>query len=158
MRAIFVCLIALGIGLLDQASKLWVERSFLLGESMEIWEPFIRLTHTTNTGAAFGLFREHPGLLSVMGFAVILGLLLFIVRQKSFEARAGAGMACILGGAIGNMTDRIFRGAVVDFLDIGFHSHRWPAFNLADSLITAGILILWLTLLRKSKTHAPRAS
>ena len=130
---------------LDFASKAWIQGHFLLGQSMELLGDWVRLTYLLNPGAAFGL---NVGAWSRVVFAalavVAVGVITLIVRETPPGERMRlSALALILGGAMGNLLDRLrAHGAVVDFLDVGFGIYRWPVFNLADVGVTAGALLL----------------
>lgn len=129
---------------LDQATKLWVERSFQLYESVTLL-PVFDLTYLRNTGAAFSFLAGAGGwqrwFFSLLAVGVSVGI---IVWLRGVHARAqawlAAGLALILGGALGNVIDRLNFGAVVDFLDFHAGGWHWPAFNVADSAITVGVI------------------
>jgi len=121
----------------DQLSKLIVRENLSLGESWPS-EGLFRLTHGTNSGSAFGLFPSQTGLL-VVASIVAIGFLVFFYRSYAMPRpllRFAIGLQ--LGGAIGNLVDRLRAGAVVDFIDVG----RWPIFNVADSSIVVGMSVL----------------
>ena len=104
---------------------------------------FFNLTHTTNTGVAFGIFSGSPApwktaLLIAVSAALIVAVASFIWRTRQFHWKATVGLALVLGGALSNLADRIRAGLVVDFLDIYWRGYHWPAFNLADSAIVVG--------------------
>ncbi len=142
-------LIALSIFTLDQATKAVVEAQLPAHEVWPVVPGLFRLTHVKNRGAAFGIFADSPSelkilmliLLSVLALAVVMGLLW---RHQPVAPRVGFGLALILGGAIGNLFDRLVHGSVVDFLDFYLGSYHWPTFNIADSAIVigAGLLLL----------------
>ncbi len=133
---------ALLVAAADQLSKFWIRSNLALGESLfELGFFHIRRIH--NTGAAFGLFQDHSFLLTVIAIIAVLFLLLvvFVVyRQFLFlDDRLGRlTLGLILGGAIGNLLDRLLFGYVTDFIDFTV----WPAFNVADSAITVGVTLL----------------
>jgi signal peptidase II len=146
--------IATTVFAVDQASKEWAS-VYLREESILIWPNFFDLTLVHNLGAAFGMFRTLPevwrlGLLA--GVAVVAsGALLWLLRQ-SVQWRETIGYALLLGGALGNLTDRIRWGWVVDFLHVHWYDLSWPVFNVADSAITVGItLLLWEHFFRQSE-------
>jgi signal peptidase II len=131
----------LGILLLDQASKISVEKFLPLGQTVPLL-PFFALTHVQNTGAAFGLFPRSNWIFVGLTLA-ILGLLLKMHRELAAQgALARLGLALVWGGALGNLADRLRRGAVTDFLDVYWKGWHWPAFNVADSAITVGVSLL----------------
>jgi len=148
-------LCAAAIVALDQVTKLFASSHLMPGESISVLGDFIRLTLVHNTGAAFGLF---PGsrvpfiVVSVVAIAVVL-YLFFRETYRSVANRILLG--CILGGAIGNLIDRVRLGYVVDFIDVGFGTARWPVFNAADSAVTIGVLLLAWNLARSGRVAAP---
>lgn len=143
--------ISLGVFLLDQASKYLANRFLSVRASVGVVDPILRLTLVRNPGGTFGiLWGGKPFYLYLSFFAV--GLIAFyLVKVKLPIYRCS--LALILGGAMGNLADRVRFGEVVDFLDLGLGPYRWPTFNLADSAITIGILFLLLTSFRKGKGH-----
>ena len=130
--------------LLDQSTKTYIVGWLSRGESWPV-EGFFRFTHVHNTGMAFGLFRGHSDVLSIFAIAAV-GLLLWVhwsTGAKSFILRIALGLQ--LGGAFGNLLDRFQQGHVTDFIDVGINGiGRWPTFNIADSAISIGmVLMLW---------------
>lgn len=128
---------------LDQLSKACVSRLFAVGESRPVIKNIFHLSLVHNTGVAFGLFRNHNTLLSLLSIAVILYIAwdsLAHKKDKSLCQRVALGL--ILGGACGNLLDRIRLGYIIDFLDFRI----WPVFNIADSAITIGIILLAIEL------------
>jgi len=108
--------------------------------------PFFNLFLTYNKGVSFSLFSSTnpltPVYLSLMGLLICLIVLYWMIKEKDFLIQTG--LACILGGAIGNIIDRIRLGHVVDFLDVYYKTHHWPAFNVADSFICLGAFIIFI--------------
>lgn len=132
---------ALGILLGDQLSKLWVRNALEPGESVPR-EGFIRLTYLTNAGGAFGLFIN-PRFLLVLTAAVSILIVLIYLHYLPGGRAQKVGLGLVLGGALGNLIDRLRFGAVTDFIDVRlFGDFHWPAFNIADSAITVGVFIL----------------
>lgn len=138
---------------LDQLSKAWIISHFVLGESLSLLGVFdLVLAH--NTGAAFSFLSDAGGMqrwlfsaIAVVASAWIVWLLRRHQQQKLFCL----ALALILGGALGNLADRIAYGYVVDFLDFHWDKHHFPAFNVADSAISCGaVLILWDSFMHKS--------
>jgi signal peptidase II len=131
-------LIALVAAALDQWSKKWFIENYELYESREIIPDIFSFTRTFNTGAAFSLFKDYPTVLTV--FAVVVFCLMIVFRDHLFERTPleQTAFGLIAGGVIGNVTDRMQHGHVIDFL----HWHggfEWPIFNLADSYICVGV-------------------
>ncbi|MGD1021530.1 MAG: signal peptidase II [Candidatus Sulfotelmatobacter sp.] len=154
-RAIYL-LIVLIVVLLDRWTKHLVAQRIRLYSHIQVIPGFFRLTHTENTGAAFSLFADSTapwktGLL--IAFSVIALIVVSALLWKNHQAQVatGVGLSLIMGGALGNLWDRLARGRVVDFLLVYVKQYQWPVFNLADSAIVigAGLLILEI-LLHKS--------
>jgi len=140
--------LTLGIVVLDRATKAWFETQTAEGWRYEVARHLIYLVHSRNPGIAFSLFADasSPWVRVILiggAFVVICALAWLLVTGQS-GAKACAGIALLLGGATGNVTDRILHGGVTDFLEVWIGSYRWPAFNVADSAITIGaILLIW---------------
>lgn len=150
-------LIAGVIVVLDQIIKAIVVHSMQMGSSINILGSVVRLTRTENSGAAFGLFKD--GRIAFIIVSAIASLAIIVLRREIAKMRSREQMSfgLILGGAVGNLVDRVRVGAVVDFLDIGVGSVRWPAFNVADSAITIGVSILAFYLIFRADSHAASA-
>jgi len=144
-------LLAALILILDQTSKFIVCRIILPGESTPVIKNIFQLTHVQNQGAAFGLFPNQT--LFFIGVTLLTVLLiLFFHRRISKEGSSLSwALGLILGGAIGNLIDRIRLKAVIDFLDFSLKGHHWPSFNIADSAITIGTVILLFSVFKKGK-------
>ena len=145
----WVLLLALVIFGFDQVSKRLILSSFEVGEILPIIPGFFNFTLVMNPGAAFGMFAGLPDFeRRVVLWAVTVFALLFIFYLLKKDAKddrvAEFGLALILGGALGNIWDRYFYDAVVDFLDVYVSSYHWPAFNIADSSIFIGVALLFL--------------
>jgi signal peptidase II len=132
----------------DQLSKLWIRDNLTPGESLpEIG--FLRLTYTTNTGSAFGLFANQTFLLVIITIVSLAGIVLFLRYLGSASAWTSVALGLILGGAVGNLIDRLHLGYVVDFIDVRLWGNlHWPAFNVADAAIVVGICTLAYSLYR----------
>ena len=149
---------ALGVVILDQISKAMVTGALRVHESMSLIQGFFNLVHVRNRGMAFGLMnRSHADAafwFLVGASCIAIGLLLFwFFRLKDDDTRMTLGLSLILGGAIGNLIDRIRFREVVDFLDVFWGSYHWPAFNVADAAITVGTFWVAITLIfRPSST------
>jgi signal peptidase II len=157
-RALYL-LIVLIIVVLDRWTKHLVTQRIRLYAHIQVIPGFFRLTHTENTGAAFSLFADSTapwktGLL--VGFSVIALIVVSALLWKNNHAHiaTGVGLSLIMGGALGNLWDRLARGRVVDFLLVYVKQYQWPVFNLADSAIVvgAGLLIVEI-LFHKSDAH-----
>ena len=143
----FGCLASLA---LDQLTKFWVTATFRADESLAVIPGYFSITLRGNPGAAFGLFRGKPlpFFLSVNIIAIVF-ILYFVFRADPARQRLIASMSLILGGALGNASDRILReGSVVDFLDLHHRNMIWPTFNFADLSIVAGVILFLLDMSR----------
>jgi signal peptidase II len=143
--------LTLGIVVFDRATKAWFETQTDENWRHEVLRHFIYLVHNRNPGIAFSLFADSHSpwlrtLLTVGSLVVICALAWLLVAGQG-GAAACAGLALLLGGATGNVTDRILHGAVTDFFEVWLGSYRWPAFNVADSAITIGAILLILDLI-----------
>jgi len=136
--------------LADQASKRLVATWLGEGQSWDIapWlAPLFRITHVTNTGAAFGLFPRWGDFFIVVAAIVIVAIILYYRHLPHGQWPVRMALGFQLGGAIGNLVDRLRQGFVVDFIDLNFWPlHNWPVFNLADASIVAGVTLLALVM------------
>lgn len=148
----------------DRFSKILIQRSMTLVDSVSLIPGWLRIVHTENPGAAFGVLAEgNPFLRSVVLIGVSAAVLIFVAfalwGRGSFHAvLTRFGLSLILGGAIGNLYDRVLHGAVTDFIEVYHGAWSFPAFNVADSAITVGAALLLLDLLRprrKTVTEHP---
>jgi len=147
-----VYFVALGLVILDQLSKLLILQTFVFGESISLIPQVLYLTLIQNTGIAFGLFQNNPSLLTAIITACVILLLIYSIRLRSAPQLEQWAFGLILGGAFGNLIDRFRFGWVVDFIDL----RVWPVFNLADSGITIGVILLaWKVLFRSKPSHEP---
>jgi signal peptidase II len=151
--------LTLAVVLLDRATKAWFETQTFEGWTRELVHHFIYLVHSSNPGIAFGVFADSASpwtriILVAGSVAVIAGISWLLVAVKTGTALTAAGLALLLGGATGNVTDRILHGAVTDFFEVWLGSYRWPAFNVADSAITIGAILILLDVLF-SPVHHP---
>ena len=143
--------------LLDQATKLMVHQALHLGESIRVFDDFLRITYIRNPNSAFGisLGDRFPYEWVSGGIALVLTLFLFLERQPGMVFV----YSLLIGGALGNLIDRLRMGEVIDWIDVGLSpTLRWPVFNVADSAVTIGILILLALSLfgRKSPASAEK--
>ncbi len=147
--------------LLDQLAKWVVVRKIPLNDSIPVLDGFFRLSHVRNPGAAFGLFAESNSSLRIV-FLVLFSLFAMSVvgwllwKSSHVLSTTGIALALILGGAFGNLYDRLANGYVVDFLAFYFGSYHWPDFNVADSAIVVGAFLLVAEILfAKTPTEEP---
>lgn len=148
--------LTLAVVLLDRASKAWFESQTTEGWRHELIHNFIYLVHSRNPGLAFGILSDSAStatrIILILGsIAVIAVLAWLLVTNTSGSMLASAGLALLLGGATGNVTDRIVDGAVTDFFEVWFGTYRYPAFNVADSAITIGAVLIIFDILFGAK-------
>ncbi|MCG2677991.1 signal peptidase II [bacterium] len=142
-------LLAAIVLILDQISKFIICRIILPGGSFPVIENVFYLTHVQNKGAAFGLFPNQTLFFIIVTLFTILLILFFHQRISKEGSSPSWALGLILGGALGNLIDRIRLKAVIDFLDFSLKGYHWPSFNIADSAITIGAVILFISLFRK---------
>ena len=149
--------IAAGVILADQASKWWVHRSLPLGAYQSVLPGVLKLTHVHNTGSAFSLFQGASGWLVLVSIVSLIAILRYWLglrrRGETISAVLLLGLALPFGGAAGNLIDRLRFGYVEDFLELP----RWPVFNVADSAITVGALLLVLHFTRQDAAAGARS-
>lgn len=145
-KYVLVIIIALIIVVLDQITKIWVDSSMTLYESIPLIDGF-SLTYVRNTGAAFSMFADMsesyrvPFFLTVAAIAIV-GIFYFVHSTPASQSLVLVACGFVLGGAIGNVIDRVAYGSVIDFLDVYYGTWHWPAFNVADSFISTGVVLL----------------
>ncbi|WP_455243769.1 signal peptidase II [Petrachloros mirabilis] len=146
-RYVLLAMIGLAVVFVDQATKQWVMQSMRLHESITVIPNLFSLTYIRNPGAAFGLLAGSSNAFRMVFFGItslfalaLLGTILVRLPEKDWVGQLS--IAGILGGAIGNLIDRLRFGEVIDFLDVYIESYHWPAFNVADSAISVGVVCL----------------
>ena len=139
-----ILIIVLCILSLDQLSKLLVTRNFLYHESLPVIKGIFHITLIHNRGAAFGILKDQ---LSLFIFTSVFAIILIILKLKDTGKYYGLSLSLILAGALGNLIDRLFLGYVIDFLDFRI----WPVFNVADTAITIGAVLLGYAILTSEK-------
>jgi len=152
--------LAAAVVVADQVTKSLVTSRFVLGERLEVTS-FFNMVLVYNKGAAFSFLADAPGWQTplLIGFALVAtGIVIALLLRSPDRRMLCTGLALILGGAIGNLIDRVRFGQVVDFLDFHARGWHWPAFNVADSAITVGAALLILDGFRKHERRAGAAS
>jgi len=158
-KIIFLLLVVFLSLVADQITKRLVEARMVPNQSIEVWDGHIRITFVYNKGMAFGL-NPHEALPNlpipqiITGFMLLatIFLLTYYILTPDQRWHNLLGLTLIIGGAAGNLLDRLSRGMVVDFIDMGINERlRWPVYNVADSCITVGIALLFLIALRQPK-------
>ena len=131
--------------ILDQLSKIWIDTSMSLYQSIPVF-PGFSITYAHNYGAAFSFLSDAGGwqrwFFAVLAAVISIGLIVWIKRLKPEETLLAVSLSLVLGGAIGNLIDRVIYGYVIDFLDVYYQSYHWPVFNIADSAITVGVAFM----------------
>jgi signal peptidase II len=130
----------------DQWTKHLIRSDMSLGQSIPVLGDFIRLTYVENPGIAFGIRVSQGWIFTVLSILASIGIIVYLVTQWKESVWIKSGLTLILGGAIGNLIDRIAYAKVVDFMDVGFGTVRWPVFNVADAAVVIGMFILFFTL------------
>jgi signal peptidase II len=141
---------------LDQISKAYIDATMTLHQSYPVIEGFFSITYVRNPGAAFGFLADASPLFRYIFFLAItltaIAMILHYIRKTAQDERGSVfSLSLILAGAVGNLIDRIRFGEVIDFLDVYAGTHHWPAFNVADSAISVGAVLLFLELFRRGK-------
>jgi signal peptidase II len=146
-------LLMAAIVLLDQGTKALLVRTLALHEYVPVVDGLVSLSHVRNRGAAFGLLSDwdlpyQSALLSALGALALLAIAFYFLRLPKTARLPRLALVLVLGGAIGNLIDRLRLGYVVDFVHVYWRQHQWPDFNVADSAITVGVTLLVLDILR----------
>jgi signal peptidase II len=156
LRSSFICLkkmsryrifalTAVIVLLADQASKIYIDSRFAIGESLPVLDNFFHIAYVRNPGAAFGMLANSsirvPFFLSVSAVAAV-AILWYLTRVEAKKVGQQAALGLIFSGAVGNMIDRARLGEVIDFVYVHWYEHFWPAFNVADSAICVGVVIM----------------
>lgn len=147
---LFLFVIAIAIVVIDQWSKALVRTRLAFGESWAPWDwmlPYMRVIHTQNTGAAFGMLRGFGEVFTVLAILVSLVIILYFPKVPRQERLLRLAMAMQLGGAVGNLIDRLIQGHVTDFISVG----TFPVFNVADASISIGVAVLVISMWVKDR-------
>jgi signal peptidase II len=160
----FIFFLSLPLYLLDQITKAYVVWNITPEHPKQVIPGFFDLVHITNTGAAFGSFRNNnAAFIGLSILALLFVAVLLLRRQRVPDTWRDVSLALLLAGVLGNLTDRLVQGHVIDFLlfDFGSHMpswlHPWPAFNVADSCICIAVICFIIHSFRQNKPAEPRA-
>ncbi|NMC75123.1 MAG: signal peptidase II [Geobacteraceae bacterium] len=160
-RYLFLIGVALPVIILDQATKLFIVRTLEFHGTITVVENFFEIIHTRNQGAAFGFLRDSsvrlPFLITVSIVAAVVVLAVFRKLRPDQKLTAW-GLALVFAGAVGNLIDRIRLGEVIDFLNVHWYEHFWPAFNVADSAICVGVGLLAVDMIREERRKKEKIS
>jgi signal peptidase II len=136
--------IALFIFILDQASKWWIVNHMFLYQSIPVIDHFFSITSHRNRGAAFGILQNQTWLFIVITICVVIAIIIYMLKSKDESLLTKSSLTFILGGAFGNLLDRIRTGEVVDFFHFQFGNYQFPIFNVADSAVCIGVALFIL--------------
>ncbi len=156
---VFYYIIALFVIALDQLTKYLIVKKMELGESIEVIEDFLYITSHRNRGAAWGILEGQMWFFYIITVVVIIGIVYYIQKAAKGKMLFGVSLGFMLGGAIGNFIDRVFRNEVVDFVNTYIFGYDFPVFNVADSALVIGVAMLMIQMLleeralKKEKTH-----
>jgi signal peptidase II len=143
----------------DQATKLYVDATFRLHESVAVVPSFFHFTYVRNKGAAFGIFADSavriPFFITISILAAV-GILWYLRRLRDGQTLQVFSLSLIFAGAVGNLIDRVRLGEVIDFIDVHWYQYHWPAFNIADSAITVGVFLLLYDMWREERARKAR--
>ena len=144
--------LAAAVFVADQLTKVWLASFLAPGERVQVLGDYLRLVHSQNSGALFGLFRDQAIIFAVVSVGVV-GAIIWFHRTSGRHTLLSVALGLLLGGALGNMADRFRLGYVVDFVDLGIGGFRWYTFNVADSAISGAILLLLVSAFVTDRTR-----
>ena len=150
---LFSAIALLGI-IVDQLTKIYIDRSMQLFDSIPVMENFFHITYVRNRGAAFSFLSNASWRLPFFIVVSIIAALVILIAFRKLRDDQKLGqisLAMIFSGAVGNLIDRVRLGEVIDFLDVHWYRHHWPAFNVADSLICVGVFLLAIDMILEEK-------
>jgi len=153
-KYIITALVAFSVVIVDQCTKYYIIKNFPLYSSVDILKNYLTIVHIRNKGIAFGLLAGQGSgirlVLLIITSLLAVGFIFYLLKTLSDKQRyAIVTLSLILGGAIGNLADRIRLGEVVDFIDLHWYRYHWPAFNCADSAISIGLVLLLTGIITK---------
>ncbi len=149
--------LSIAVIVIDQLTKLWIDNNLLLHARLPLIEGFFDLTLAYNPGAAFSFLADAGGwqrwFFTILSTVVTIILVVWLKRLPAHEKINAVALALIIGGAVGNLIDRIAYGHVIDFLLLYYQQWSWPAFNVADSAISVGVVLMLLAMFRSSPSQ-----
>ena len=151
----FILFLTLPLYALDQLTKQWILRSITLYEARSVVPDFFNLVNVPNTGAAFGSFKGNNTFFVIISLIALVVVTILLVRHHRSDLWRDVSLALLLAGILGNLTDRLLHGHVVDFLLFNLHiryADPWPAFNVADSCISIAVVLFIIHSFRKEKS------
>lgn len=147
----FYYLIALAVILIDQVTKWMIVKEMYYGQSITVIENFLYITSHRNRGAAWGILQGQMWFFYLITVVVVVGLIIYIQKLKKQDKWFGIALALMLCGAIGNFIDRVVRKEVVDFVNTYIFTYDFPIFNVADSALVVGVIIMFIMTLFEGK-------
>ena len=138
---------------IDYLTKYIIINKVPLGVSNKVINNFFYITHVNNNGAAFSILNGRTIFLIIISIIVILLLIDYVRKNNIKDKLSIISISLVIGGSLGNLLDRVFRGYVVDFLDFHIFGYDFPVFNMADTFITIGVVLLFIALNRKDKNY-----
>lgn len=154
LKYVVLAIVSLVVLLLDQATKIYIDRTMDLHTSITVIENFFNITYMRNKGAAFSFLASFSYRLPffILVSLVAIVVILVVMRRLREDQKFTAGcLSLIFSGAVGNLIDRVRLGEVIDFLDVHWYGHHWPAFNVADSAICVGVFLLAIDMFIEEK-------
>ncbi|MEA3303022.1 MAG: signal peptidase II [Pseudomonadota bacterium] len=149
--------LSIAVIVIDQLTKVWIDNNFLLHARQPVIDGFFDLTLAYNPGAAFSFLADAGGwqrwFFTILATVVTIILVVWLKRLPAHEKLNAAALSLIIGGAVGNLIDRIAYGHVIDFLLIYYQQWSWPAFNVADSAISVGVVLMLLAMFYSSPSQ-----
>ncbi|MDF7670747.1 signal peptidase II [Orbaceae bacterium ESL0721] len=149
--------VTLLIFIVDIGSKFWIVKHLYLFESINLLS-FFSITYVRNIGAAFSLFEGQRLMLALVAIVISIIIITLLYRTPRAKKLENSALALILGGALGNLFDRLYHGYVIDFLDVNFGAWHYPTFNIADCAICIGIALFILSSIKSHKKDADHLS
>ena len=159
LKYLILIVVSAVVLVIDQATKLSIDRSMDLHSSITVVENFFNITYLRNKGAAFGVLAQSGYRLPffiVVSLVAIAVIVVVFYRLRPDQKFTAFSLALIFSGALGNLIDRVRLGEVIDFLDAHWYSHHWPAFNVADSAICVGVFLLAIDMFFEEKRQKSR--
>jgi signal peptidase II len=149
--------VAAAVLALDVWTKRWAEATLAGREPVRVIGELVRFSYTRNSGVAFGLGAGLPFPYAVFSIAAVIVILWLFMRHRVHSGSRQLALALILGGAVGNLIDRVTTGEVVDFILVGWRQWYWPVFNVADSAVTVGVVLFGASWMRRTESARPDA-
>lgn len=141
------------LAIIDQLIKYLVTTKLEITESIKVINNFFHITYIKNSGAAFGMFNDAGIILIILSFIALIGLVKYVIMDKNIKKIEAISYALVFGGILGNLSDRLLVGSVIDYLDFYIFGYNFPVFNLADILMVFGFGIILINLFIKGEHH-----